>query len=88
MFVLKEKGVFMHKIILYGSGCKTCHKLKTLIEDLIKEHNIPAELTYSSDFAEMAKLGIMLTPTIVVNNQIKTTGSIPSSETILSWFSQ
>jgi len=78
----------MKKIIVFGSGCSTCHKLKTIIEKIIKEHNIPAEVQYSSDFATMAKLGILSTPAIVIDDQVKSAGVIPKRDEILSWLQE
>lgn len=75
----------MKKIIVFGSGCATCHKLKTLIENIVKENNIAAEVQYSDDFAEMAKLGILSVPAIVIDGQVKSSGSIPKRDEILSW---
>lgn len=61
----------MKTIKVYGSGCTTCHKLKTLVENVIKENNIDAEVQYCDDFAEMAKLGILSLPAIVVDGKVK-----------------
>lgn len=75
----------MKKITIYGSGCSTCHKLKLLVENLVKENNIAAKVQYSDDFAEMAKLGILSTPAIVIDGQIKAAGIIPKRTEILQW---
>lgn len=75
----------MKTIKVYGSGCTTCHKLKKLVENLIKENHIAAELQYSDDFVEMAKLGILSVPAIVVDGQIKSSGTVPKRDEILKW---
>lgn len=75
----------MKKITVYGSGCATCHKLKKLVENLIKENNVTAEVQYSDDFAEMAKLGILSVPAIAIDGQVKSSGSIPKRDEILKW---
>lgn len=75
----------MKEIKIYGSGCATCHKLKKCVETLVKEHKIAAEVAYSDDFSEMAKLGIMSVPAIMVDGKIKSSGTIPRSEEILKW---
>lgn len=78
----------MKNIIIYGSGCATCHKLQTLIETIVKEHAIPAKVQYSSDFAAMAKLGILSLPAVVIDGQIKAAGTIPKRAEILKWLEQ
>ena len=75
----------MRKIKVYGSGCATCHKLKTLVENIVKENNIVAEVQYSDDFAKMAKLGILSVPAIVIDDQVKSSGIIPKRDEILKW---
>lgn len=75
----------MKTIKIYGSGCATCHKLKTLVENIVKENNIAAEVQYSDDFAEMAKLGILSVPAIVIDGQVKSSGIIPKRDEILKW---
>jgi small redox-active disulfide protein 2 len=75
----------MKIIKVYGSGCSTCHKLKTLVEKIVKENNIAAEVQYSDDFAEMAKLKILAVPAIVVDGQVKSSGTIPARDKILQW---
>lgn len=75
----------MKIIKVYGSGCPTCHKLKLLVENLVKENNIAAEVLYSDDFAEMAKLGILSVPSIVIDGQVKSAGTIPKGSEILKW---
>lgn len=75
----------MKKIKVYGSGCATCHKLKILVENIVKENNIAAEVQYSDDFTEMAKLGILSVPAIAIDDQVKSSGIIPKRDEILRW---
>lgn len=75
----------MKKIKVYGSGCSTCRKLKTLVENIVKENNIVAEVEYSDDFAEMSKLGILSVPAIVIDGKVKSAGTIPKRDEILKW---
>lgn len=75
----------MQEIKIYGSGCATCHKLKTLVEKIVKEHNIAARVEYSDDLAAMAKLGILSAPAVVVDGAIKSSGRAPKSDEILGW---
>ena len=78
----------MKEIKVYGSGCSTCHKLKTLVETIVKDNNIPAEVKYSDDFGEMAKLGILSVPTIVIDGKVMSSGIIPKRDEILKWLQE
>lgn len=75
----------MKKITVYGSGCATCRKLKTLIENLTQEKQIAATVKYSDDFTEIAKLGILSLPAVVIDGEIKSVGTIPKRAEILQW---
>ena len=74
----------MKKIIVYGSGCSTCHKLKTLIENTAKQENIIATVDLNADYAEMAKLNIISTPAVSIDGDIKITGRAPSKNEIIN----
>lgn len=78
----------MKLVKIYGSGCPTCNKLKQLVEAIVKKNHIEAEVQYSSDYAEMAQLGIMSVPAIVIDGQVKSSGTIPRSDEILKWLSE
>lgn len=73
----------MKEIKIYGSGCSSCHKLKALVEDVVKQNKIAAKVQYSDDYAEMAQLGVLSVPAIVIDGKIKSTGVIPSRSDIL-----
>jgi small redox-active disulfide protein 2 len=80
-------GKDMKEIKIYGSGCSICHKLKMLVEKIVKENNIDAQVTYSDDFAEMAMLGVLSVPAIVIDGQVKSSGKVPRRDEILNWLS-
>ncbi len=69
------------KIEVFGSeGCSTCKKLKEDIEGLVKKMNISAEVIKVEDPAELAKKGIMSTPAVAIDNEIKFKGRVPNEE--------
>ena len=55
------------KIEVLGSGCPTCKKLHETVVKIVKEENIDAEVEYSTEVKRMAELGIMSSPTLVIN---------------------
>jgi len=75
----------MHIIKIYGSGCATCHKLKVLVENIVKQNDISADIQYINDFVEMAQLGILSTPAIIINGKLMSSGTIPKRDEILKW---
>lgn len=71
------------KIEVFGAeGCSTCKKLKQDIEAIVEESDIKAEVVKVEDPAELAKKGIMSTPAIAVDDEIKFKGRVPDEEEI------
>jgi small redox-active disulfide protein 2 len=70
------------KIEILGPGCDKCKKLTLLTEEVLKENNIEAELLKVSDIAVIMNYGVIVTPALVVNGEVKVAGRIPSKEEI------
>ncbi|MCA2004420.1 MAG: thioredoxin family protein [Ignavibacterium sp.] len=75
----------MISVKVIGSGCKKCQALEAKVKDLIVGNNIDAVVEKVSDIQEMMNYGIMMTPGLVINEQVKSFGIIPKDEQILIW---
>lgn len=75
----------MLEVKVYGPGCERCKETEKRVRHVIEEAGIQANVTHATDFAEMAKAGIMMTPAVSVNGVIKKAGNIPSEEEIKRW---
>jgi len=67
------------------SGCKKCNTLGTIVKKLVEENNIDVNVEIISDFQIIAKYGILSTPALIINEQVKSIGVIPKEEKILEW---
>ena len=72
----------MRKLQVLGTGCPKCVQLAANAEAAAKELGIEYELEKVTDINEMMKLGVMLTPALVVDGQVKVVGKVPEPETI------
>ncbi len=70
------------KIEILGTGCAKCHKLEELVRETVKETGISAEITKVEDIKKIMTYGVMTTPALVVDGQVKVAGKIPSTEEI------
>ncbi|NLY53524.1 MAG: thioredoxin family protein [Firmicutes bacterium] len=70
------------QIKVLGPGCARCKKLLSLVEDAVKELNRSDEVIYVTDMAEIAMAGVMRTPALVVDGQVKVSGRVPKLEEI------
>ena len=72
-------------IKILGSGCATCKNLESRVREVIARNNIEAEVMKISEIQEIMTYGIMRTPGLVVNEVVKSSGTIPKDEKILEW---
>jgi len=72
----------MKKIQVLGTGCPKCKLLAANAEAAAKELGIEYELTKVTDINEILKFGVMSTPALVIDGQVKASGRVPSPEDI------
>ena len=73
------------EIKVCGPGCANCTKAEAVVKEAVAESGVSAEVAKVTDFAEMAKLGVLSTPAIVINGQIMCVGKVPSKSEVLEW---
>ena len=73
---------------ILGTGCKKCKTLEEKVKEIIQLNNIDAAVEKVSDIQEMIKYGIMMTPGLVVNEQVKSSGVIPKDDQLLNWLKE
>jgi small redox-active disulfide protein 2 len=73
------------EIKVCGPGCANCIKAEAVVKEAVIESGVSAEVAKVTDFAEMAKLGVLSTPAIVINGQIKSVGKVPAKSDVLEW---
>jgi len=68
----------MKKIQILGTGCHKCKKLAKNAEAAAKELGIGFEIEKITDIDEIMKFGVMMTPALVVDGEVKGTGKVLS----------
>ncbi len=66
------------EIKILGTGCKKCNQLEKLVSEVVKETKIEAEVIKVTDIKEIVKAGIMITPGLMIDGKIKSTGKVPA----------
>ncbi len=72
----------MKKIQILGTGCPKCKKLYEAAKQAVKENGIDAEVTKVEDINEILKFGVMMTPALVIDGEVKVVGRVPNSNEI------
>jgi small redox-active disulfide protein 2 len=70
----------MKKIQILGTGCPKCKKLAELVEQTVKELGIEYEIEKVTKINDIMKFGVMVMPALVVDEQVKIAGKIPTVE--------
>ena len=68
------------KIQIVGSGCTKCKSAESNVRDTCADLNISADISHVYDVKEGAKLGVMLTPAVLVDGRIVVAGRVPTKE--------
>ena len=68
----------MRKIQILGTGCPKCKKLAENAEAAAKELSIEYEIEKVTDINEIMKFGVMMTPGLAVDSEVKVVGMVPS----------
>jgi len=72
----------MKKIQILGTGCPKCKKLAENAESAARQAGIEYEIEKVTQINDIMKFGVMVTPALVVDGQVKTTGKVPSPDEI------
>ena len=65
-------------IKVLGPGCANCQKLEKLAREVVQEMGIEASIEKETDIKEIAKAGVLMTPGLVVDGEVKVSGKVPS----------
>lgn len=70
------------KIQILGTGCPKCKTLTANAEKAVRELGITAEISKVTDLKEIMGFGVMMTPALVVDGVVKSSGHLLSPEQI------
>lgn len=73
------------EIKVLGTGCAKCGKVYENVKRAIEELGIDAEVEKVEDIGEIISFGVMMTPAVVINGEVKVSGRIPSTGEIKKW---
>ena len=68
----------MRKIQVLGPGCPNCRRLADRVEEAAGALGIEYEIEKVTAVEEIMRYGIMATPALVVDGELKCAGRIPS----------
>ena len=73
------------EIKVLGPGCARCNQLEQDLMVVMSEMGMPADIEHVTDIAEIGSYGVMGTPALVINREVKAVGSIPPKPKLKQW---
>ncbi len=70
------------KIQILGTGCPKCKQLAENAEAAAKELNIDFEIEKVTNISDIMSFGVMMTPALVIDGEVKIAGKVPDKEAI------
>jgi small redox-active disulfide protein 2 len=72
----------MKKLQVLGPGCPKCIELAKRTDEAAKASGVDYELEKISELKAIMSFGVMMTPALVVDGQVKVVGKVPSVDEI------
>jgi small redox-active disulfide protein 2 len=69
-------------------GCPNCEKLEALAKKAANELGINAHFEKVKELDKIMDYGILRTPGLVINEEVKSSGKIPNMEQIKNWMQE
>ena len=73
------------EIKVLGPGCPRCHQAEKNVKEALTETGVKAGIEKVTDIMKIAGYGVMGTPAVVIDGEVKSVGKIPNKEDIKSW---
>ncbi len=72
----------MTTVTVLGPGCKRCDALAAVTSNAIDQLGLDITVTKVTDYAEMARMGVMSTPALAIDGQVAMSGSVPDVDKV------
>jgi small redox-active disulfide protein 2 len=68
-----------------GTGCTKCKKLYAEAEKAVAEAGVTASLSKVERIEDIMAFGVLSTPALVIDGEVKATGRVPAAKEIAGW---
>lgn len=73
------------KIKILGTGCAKCQRLEQLTREVATDLGIDAEFDHVREMDKIMAYPVMTTPALVIDEEVKVSGRMPSKDEIAGW---
>lgn len=75
-------------IKILGPGCPNCHRLEQLVMELLSDMGLAVQMELITDVNAIAAHGVFGTPALIINNEVKVMGKVPTREALQQWLAE
>jgi small redox-active disulfide protein 2 len=73
------------KVQILGSGCAKCKLLEQHAREAVAELGIDVEIVKLSDIDEIMEMGVMMTPALAIDGQVKSAGKVLTKDQVKAY---
>ena len=73
------------EIKVLGPGCPKCQQTEKVVKEAAAEAGVDARIEKITDTMEIAGYGVLGTPAVVIDGEVKSVGKIPSKDDVKDW---
>ncbi len=66
------------KLQILGTGCPKCKALAANAEEAVKQSGVDAEIVKIEKLPEIMEFGVMMTPALAIDGEVKASGKVLS----------
>jgi small redox-active disulfide protein 2 len=82
---ISEMKEYKMEIKVLGPGCPRCKQTEKVVMQALSEAGVAANVEKVTDMMKIAGYGVLGTPAVVVDGEVKSVGKIPNKEDVKSW---
>jgi small redox-active disulfide protein 2 len=76
------------EVKILGPGCPNCDRLEQMVYKIMSEEALLGRAEHVKDLNEIASYGMVATPALVINGEIKISGRLPRESQLREWLKQ
>lgn len=76
------------KIEILGTGCAKCKKTEKIVKEIVEELGMDAEVVKIEDLQKIIDRGVMMTPAVVIDGEVKIVGHVPNKNEIKEFLNE
>jgi small redox-active disulfide protein 2 len=76
------------EVKVLGPGCPNCDKLEHMLYTVMTAEGIAGDVEHVKDLNKIAAYGMVATPALVINGEVKSVGRLPRQSQVRDWLKQ